>query len=90
MGQGQRLLVQRHTNECPVSVGHARKLQAGIQDFHMDSRQKHAGMTPRDNGHFDLRRCTQLLLRLMPISPRRPEPRSQTAPGMGTGAASVS
>ena len=50
-------LVQRHTNGCPVSTRHAR--EGGHPGFFLDSRQKHAGMTPGDNGHLILWSCTK-------------------------------
>jgi len=33
--------------------------KAGIQAILLDSRQEHAGMTTRDNGHFILWNCTR-------------------------------
>ena len=39
--------------------------QAGIQAFLLDSRQKHAGMTVRVNGHFILWRGTKSVSKIV-------------------------
>jgi hypothetical protein len=42
---------------CPYPI--VMLATAGIQAFLLDSRQKHAGMTSRGNGHFLLQGFTQ-------------------------------
>jgi hypothetical protein len=64
IGSGLLIRVSLHSNS--IGIGIAMKLVpasfnrgAGIQAFSLDSRQKHAGMTYRNDGVFILWSCTR-------------------------------